>query len=166
MNWYAVYTKSRHEGRVNDRLQRKEFETFFPLIEQWSRRKDRRKKILVPLFPGYVFVRSLMDPEHHVEILKTDSVVRVLGNNGHPIPIPDPQIWAIESMMKAGVVVERHPYLTEGMRVRVVNGPLMGVEGILVETRPSKNRLVVSVDLLKQSASLEIERDDVEPIAP
>jgi transcriptional antiterminator NusG len=164
MNWYATYTRSKHEQKVNDRLEKKNIETFLPLIERWSRRKDRRKKIHLPLFPGYLFVRTEMDVHTHLEILKTDSVVRVLCYNGKPAPIPDEQIHAIQVLVKNGMAVSPYPYLKEGMRVRVVNGPLIGVEGILLKTKPNKHRLVLSVDLLQESVSVEIDELDVEPI--
>jgi len=143
---------------------KKKIETFLPLIEKWSRRKDRRKRIHLPLFPGYLFIRTSMDAYSHLEILKTDSVVRILGNDGKPIPIPDEQISTIQVLIKNGVAVTPCPYLKEGMRVRVVNGPLIGVEGILLKTQPQKHRLVLSVDLIKESVSVEIDELDVAPI--
>ncbi len=164
MHWYAIYTQSRHEQKVYERLIRKEIETFLPLIERWSRRKDRRKRISLPLFPSYLFARTPMDAHAHLEILKTDSVVRILGNDGKPIPIPDEQIFAIRVLMKSGMVVTPCAYLKEGMKVQVVNGPLIGVKGILLKTQPQKHRLVLSVDLLKESVSVEIDEVDVEPI--
>jgi len=164
MNWYATYTRSKHEQKVNDRLERKNIETFLPLIERWSRRRDRRKKIHLPFFPGYLFVRTEMGAHTHLEILKTDSVVRVLCYNGKPAPIPDEQIHAIQVLVKNGMAVSPYPYLKEGMRVRVVNGPLIGVEGILLKTKPNKHRLVLSVDLLQESVSVEIDELDVESI--
>lgn len=164
MYWYAIYTQSRHEQKVYKQLIKKEIETFLPLIEQWSRRKDRRKRIRLPLFAGYLFVRTLMDAYTHLEILKTDSVVRILGSNGKPIPIPNEQIFAIQALIKSGMAVTPCAYLREGMKVRVVNGPLIGVEGILLKTQPQKHRLVLSVDLLKESVSVEIDELDVEPI--
>ena len=164
MDWYAVYTQSRHEQKVNDRLLKKKIETFLPLIERWSRRKDGRKRIHIPLFPGYHFVKTSMDAYAHLEILKTDSVLRILGNDGKPIPIPNEQIFTIHALIKNGVAVTPCPYLKEGMRVRVVHGPLIGVEGILLKTQPQKHRLVLSVDLIKESVSVEIDELDVEPI--
>jgi transcription antitermination factor NusG len=143
---------------------KKEIETFLPLIERWSHRKDRRKRISLPLFPGYLFARTPMDAHAHLEILKTDSVVRILGNDGKPIPIPDEQIFAIRVLIKSGMAVTPCAYLKEGMKVQVVNGPLIGVEGILLKTQPQKHRLVLSVDLLKESVSVEIDEVDVEPI--
>ena len=164
MNWYAIYTRSRHEQKVYQRLKEKDFETFLPLIERWSRRRDRRKKIHLPLFPGYLFVQTDMNGEIYLNILKTDSVVRILCNEGKPAPIPDEQINAIQVLMKDGIAVTPFPYLKEGMRVRVVNGPLIGVEGMLVKTKPNKHRLVLSVDLLQESVSVEMDELDVEPI--
>lgn len=162
--WYAVYTLSRHEQKANERLLKKNIETFLPMIERWSRRRDRRKRISLPLFPSYLFVRTSMDAYSHLEILKTDSVVRVLGNDGKPISIPDEQIFAIQVLMKNGIVVTSCPYLKEGMKVRVVHGPLIGVEGMLLKIQPQKHRLVLTVDLLKESVSVEIDELDVEPI--
>jgi transcription antitermination factor NusG len=105
-----------------------------------------------------------MGAHTHLEILKTDSVVRVLCYNGKPAPIPDEQIHAIQVLVKNGMAVSPYPYLKEGMRVRVVNGPLIGVEGILLKTKPNKHRLVLSVDLLQESVSVEIDELDVESI--
>lgn len=164
MNWYAVYTRSRHEQKVYGRLLKKNIETFLPLMERWSRRRDRRKRITLPLFPGYLFVRVLMDACAEVDILKTDGVVRVLGNNGMPIPIPDEEIFAVRTLIGSGMSAAPCAYLKEGMTVRVVNGPLIGIDGILLKTQPQKNHLVISVHLLKESVSVEIEDSDVEPV--
>ena len=105
-----------------------------------------------------------MEPHVQIEILKTESVVRILGHNGTPAAIPDEQISAIQTLVRGGLVITPYPYLKEGQRVRVVNGPLSGIEGILVETKAQKNRLVISVDLLKESASVEIDAEDVESL--
>jgi transcriptional antiterminator NusG len=164
MHWYAVYTQPRHEYKVNDRLIKKKIETFLPLVERWSRRKDRRKRIQLPLFPGYLFVRSLMDPYSHLEILKTEGVVRILGSDGKPVPIPEVQIVGIQTLIRNGVTITPCAYLKEGMRVRVVNGPLRGIEGILLKAQFQKHRLVLSVDIIKESVSVEIDDFDVEPL--
>ncbi len=105
-----------------------------------------------------------MDARSHLDILKTDSVVRILGNDGKPIPIPDEQIFAIQALIKSGAAVTPCAYLKEGMKVRVVKGPLNGIEGVLLKTEPKKNRLILSVDLLKESVSVEIDNGDVEPV--
>ena len=104
-----------------------------------------------------------MDNYTRVEILKTESVVRILRNEGRPATIPDEQIDAIKAVMKSGISPTPHPYLKEGMRVRVVNGPLIGIEGILLKTKPNKHRLVISVDLLQESICVEMDDLSVEP---
>jgi transcriptional antiterminator NusG len=164
LNWYAIYTRSRHEQKVYDRLREKEIEVFLPLIQRWSRRKDRKKSIRVPLFPGYLFVRTQMDQFAYYEILKTKSVVRILCSAGVPAPIPDEQIHGIQILMKNNIAITPCQYLKAGERARVVNGPLTGIEGILIKIKPNKNRLVLSVDLIKESVSVELDEIDVEPI--
>ncbi len=105
-----------------------------------------------------------MDNHTRLEILKTESVVRILRNDGRPATIPDEQINSIKALMKSGISPTPHPYLKEGMKVRVVHGPLIGIEGILLQTKPNKHRLVLSVDLLQESVCVEIDALSVEPI--
>lgn len=163
--WYAIYTRSRHEQAVNDRLSERAIETFLPMMERWSRRRDRRKRIRVPLFPGYLFAKALLDNHTWVEILKTDGVVHLLSMNRIPQPVPEKQVLDLKALTGMDQVIDLHPYLKVGDRVRVVNGPLAGVEGFLVREKPSQNRLVVSIDLLMQSVSVELDIWDVEPIS-
>ncbi len=105
-----------------------------------------------------------MDADTRLEILKTESVVRILRNDGMPATIPDEQVDAIRAVMKSGISPTPHPYLKEGMRVRVVDGPLIGIEGILVKTKPNKHRLVLSVDILQESVCVEMDDLSVEPV--
>jgi len=105
-----------------------------------------------------------MDNHTRLEIVKTESVVRILHNDGRPAPIPDEQINAIKILMNSGISPTPYPYLKEGMRVRVIHGPLTGIEGILTQMRPNKHRLVLSVDILQESVCVEIDDLSVEPI--
>jgi len=105
-----------------------------------------------------------MDGHTYLQILKTESVVRILSNDGKPATIPDEQINAIQILMKNGIAATPYPYLKEGMKVRVANGPLIGIEGILIKTKPNKHRLILSVDLIQESVSVEMDELDVEPI--
>jgi len=104
-----------------------------------------------------------MDNHTRLDILKTESVVRILRNEGGPAAIPDEQINAIQVLMNSGISPTPHPYLKEGMRVRVVDGPLIGIEGILLKVKPNKHRLVLSVDILQESVCVEIDDLSVEP---
>jgi len=105
-----------------------------------------------------------MDAATRLEILKTESVVRILRNERISATIPDEQINSIKAVINSGISPTPHPYLKEGMRVRVVDGPLIGVEGILLQTKPKKHRLVLSVDLLQESVCVEMDDLSVEPI--
>lgn len=162
--WYAVHTASRHEQRVHDRLIEKSIHTFLPKMEVWSRRKDRRKRIQVPLFPGYLFIKAYLDSYLWLSILKTPGVAYILGNNGKFTPIPENQITPIRTILENDVLIGPYPYLKIGQRVRIVNGLLIGCEGILVREKPNRERLIISIDLLKRSVCAEIHEADVEPI--
>jgi transcriptional antiterminator NusG len=163
--WYAVYAQVRHEGRVYSRLLAKSFQCLFPQMERWSRRRDRRKKIQVPIFPGYLFVRSALDNQEHVRILQTPGVVSLVRNKDGPLPVPENQIESLKTLLGSQEVLTSYPYLRTGMYVRVVNGPLCGCEGILVRKRTGKSRLVVAIDIIQQAVCVELNEEDVEPIS-
>lgn len=163
--WYAIYAQVRHESKVYSRLQGKSFECLLPQIERWSRRRDRRKKIQVPIFPGYLFVRTALDNYEQVRILQTPGVVRIVRNQDGPLPVPDSQMNSLITLLGHDRVLTSHPYLVEGMRVRIVNGPLYGCEGILVHRKNEKTRLVVAIDIIQQAVSVELSEEDVEPVS-
>ncbi|MEK6778012.1 MAG: UpxY family transcription antiterminator [bacterium] len=162
-NWYAVHARSRHEKKVETELKGKGVEVFLPLYETLSRRRDRKKIIELPLFPGYLFVRIAPERDQVLEVLKVKGVVRIIGKTPTELfPIPAIQIEAVHRMVESDRLISGHPYIKEGSRVRVKAGPLQGVEGILIERR-GRHRLIISVDMLQQSVSTEISVDEVEP---
>jgi transcription antitermination factor NusG len=161
--WYAVHTRSRHEDTVERRLAAKSVETFLPKTWVWSRRLDRRKRIITPLFHGYMFVHVALD--HHVwaDIVRTNGVVQVLGSPAGCTPVPDSQIESIRRLLAGEALLSPHPYLQVGRLVRVVHGPLTGCEGILMKKGARGQRLVIVVDIIRQAVSVEIDAADVEP---
>ena len=163
--WYAIYAQVRHESKVYTRLLGKSFECLLPQMERWSRRRDRRKKIQVPIFPGYLFIRAALDNYEQVRILQTPGVVRIVRNQDGPLPVPDSQVNSLITLLGNDRVLTSHPYLVEGMRVRIVNGPLYGCEGILVQRKNEKTRLVVAIDIIQQAVSVELSEEDVEPVS-
>jgi transcription elongation factor/antiterminator RfaH len=163
MPWYAVYTKPRHERTVNGHLVEEGITVFLPEIERWSRRRDRKKKVSYPMFPGYVFINTDLNGEHRLRILKTKGVVRILGHQNVPTTIPEEQIQAIQKVLESKKTISSFPYLRTGQNVRVISGPLDGVEGIFVSGK-GKGILIISVDILQRAVSVEIEQADVEPI--
>ena len=163
MSWYAVYTKSKHERKVNTHLVQEGITTFLPEMERWSSRKDRRKKIWYPIFPGYLFINTELDVESRLKVIKTKGVVRILGHRGIPTVIPEHQIESIQKAIDSRKNISSFPYLKTGQSVRVMSGPLDGVEGIFVSEK-GKGKLIISVDILQRSVSVEIEEADVEPL--
>jgi transcription antitermination factor NusG len=158
--WFAVWTRSRHEQMVREQLQQKGIDVFLPTITKWSRWKDRKKKIDWPLFPGYCFAR--FDPLNRMPILKCTGVVNIVSVEGEPAPIPEHQIEGIRRLIESELAFDPVPMLQEGMMVGVVHGPLKGVSGRLVR-KNEKARLVLSVDLIGQGVSVEVDAADVKP---
>jgi transcription antitermination factor NusG len=164
LSWFALYVQVNHEKEVLKRLQQKSFDCYLPLMECWSRRQDRRKKVQLPLFPGYIFVHTVLDNYTNVNILKTPGSVCVLRSSEGPLPIPDVQIESLKTMLGSTLPLTPHSYLKEGDWVRVVRGSLEGCVGILLRQNPRKGRLVVSIDIIQRSVSVELNVEDVEPV--
>jgi transcription termination/antitermination protein NusG len=161
--WYVLRTRSRHEKTVRDQLVRRDVETFLPIAERWSRWKDRRKKVAFPLFPGYCFARfALVD---RLRVLNVVGVADLVGISGRPEPVPEAEIEAVQRLASTTLQYDPHPFLTEGMDVEVVRGPLTGVRGKLLR-KDRVTRLVLSVTLIRQAAVVEIHPADVVHVGP
>ncbi len=156
--WYVVRTRSRHEKIVRDQLVGREVETFLPVVERWSRWKDRRKKVAFPLFPGYCFARFPL--VERLRILSAVGVADLIGTGGRPEAVPDAEIEAIQLLARTTLQYDPHPFLAEGMEVEVVRGPLAGVRGKLLR-KDRVTRLVLAVTLIRQAAVVEIHPADV-----
>ena len=162
--WYAAWTRSHCERAVAQQLSAKGFETFVPEIATWSRRGGEAHLIQAPMFPGYLFVRTAIDKQRYVEMLKARGLVRLLGDGWDRLaPVAANEIEAIQRVIDANVPAMPHPHLSRGDRVTVVAGPLAGVEGIFVQDQPHKGRLVLSVALLGRSVAVEIDGAAVVP---
>jgi transcription antitermination factor NusG len=158
-SWFAVYTKSRHEKKVNWTLTEKNVETFLPLREVLVRWKDRIKRVHVPLFPGYLFVR--IDPKERLSVLGASGVVCILGNHGMPVPVPLHEIESTRKLLRSGLKFRDFPYEMEGKEVVIVSGPLEGARGKVLFARGGCN-LILSVNLIRRSVSVEVDMNDVE----
>jgi len=163
--WFALWTHSHCEQAVHDQLVAKGFQSFLPTIRTWSRRAGTQRLILVPMFPSYLFVHRAMDKRSYIEILKSKGLVRILGARWDRLTaVADTEIETLQRIQRAEPAVMPHPYLQEGQRVRINAGPLAGVEGILVRSRPNRGLLVISVDLLRQSVAVEVDCTLVTPL--
>ncbi len=162
--WYAANVRSRHEFKATEKLISRGIETFLPTVERLRKWKDRNKLIVFPLFPGYIFVRTTKESENLLSVLKVPGIVRMLCTiPGLPDEIPEDQITSLKKLVDNKEALDPYPYLTEGQMVRIIKGPLAGVEGILNE-KVDKHVLVLSVDVLRQGVALTINAADVEKI--
>ena len=158
--WYAAYTCANHEKKVRDQLQERCVESFLPLYQTVRRWKDRQKRLEMPLFPGYIFVRiALVD---RLTILQVPSIVRLVGFNGHPAELPQAEIDSLRKGLASGIRAEPNPFLTIGRHVRIKSGPLEGREGILIR-RKGRLRVVLSIDLILRSIMVDVHLAEIEP---
>jgi transcription antitermination factor NusG len=157
--WYAAYTCPRHEKSVAGQLTGRGVEFYLPLYETVSRWKDRRVRLSLPLFPGYVFVRIPLC--ERLRVLGVPSVVRLVGFTGRPAPLPEEEIESLRNGLST-LRAEPHPFLKAGRRVRIVQGPLQGLEGVLLR-RKGRYRLVISLDLIQRSICVDVDADSLQP---
>jgi transcription antitermination factor NusG len=161
--WYVLHTRSRFEAVVQEGLMKKSHEVFLPRVRVRSRRRDRVVLLDVPLFPGYVFVRSDLHPHHHLDILKTAGVVRMIGNKDGPIPVPPEAVDSLRIMVQSGAPIATGTRFRRGDLVMVVNGPFTGVTGHFVRYR-NADRVLVRIEALGQFAAVEVDAADVERV--
>ncbi len=160
VRWYAAYTAARHEKRVAEQFGNRNVEYFLPLYEAVHRWRDRRMRVRLPLFPGYIFVRIPL--EERLRVLEVPSVVNLVGFSGRPTPLPEGEIDALRRGLTHRPA-QPHPYLAVGRRVRIKSGPFEGMEGILKRIKDNL-RLVISLDLIMRSIVLDVDSADVEPL--
>ena len=156
--WFAIWTRSRHEQAVREQLARKHIEAFLPTVPRWSRWKDRKKKIDWPLFPGYCFAR--FNPAQQLPVLACTGVATIVAFDGELAQIPEHEISAIRQLVDSELAYDPCPLIQEGDKVEVTHGPLKGVVGRLVR-KGAHARLVISVDLIGQAVSVEVDAADV-----
>ncbi len=161
LRWYAVHTRSRHEKRVRQQLEGKSLEVFLPIYESVHRWNDRSAAVSLPLFPGYVFARIRL--ADRMQVVTVPGVVRLVGFQGRPTPIPDAELAAVRDCCARHIRMEPHPYLVVGRRVRIKDGPLAEMMGILVR-RKGRFRLVLSINSIERSLAVEVDANDVEPV--
>lgn len=159
--WYALHVKPRFEKVVETQLQYKGYETFLPVYTSTRKWSDRTKSISLPLFPSYVFCR--FDINSRLPILITPGVSLIVGAGKTPIAIDDVEMQSLCQLVKSGLRPEPSPYIKEGETVRIENGPLEGLTGIVVRAS-GRDRLILSVTLLKRSVAVEVDSRSIKPL--
>jgi transcription antitermination factor NusG len=164
VQWHVVWTRSHCEQLVHDQLAAKGFHLLLPRTNLWSRRRGVRRLTPIPMFPGYLFLRHAIDKESYAEVRKARGLVEILGGRWDRLAaVPDAEVAAIEKVDRARLPALPHPYLTQGQRVRIVDGALVDVEGLLLRIKANKGVLVLSVSLLQRSVAIEVDCTRVVP---
>jgi transcription antitermination factor NusG len=161
VEWYALRVKTRHEHRVCNILTQKDVETFLPTYAITRRWSDRVKRVSMPLFPGYVFAH--LNISRRLPVLTAPSVIGFVGFGGPPVAVEATIIADLKRVVVSQMNPEPCEYMKVGQRVRICSGSLAGIEGILAQTRQA-SKLIISVDLLHRSVSVEVPREMVELI--
>jgi transcription antitermination factor NusG len=162
-SWYAVSTKSRQEKVVASMLDYLEVANLLPLVKEEHRWSDRKQMVAMPLFQGYVFVRITPSGEFQLRVLKVPGVVDFVRSRSGPLPIPDREIEDVRAVLSHGVGCSPYPFLKAGDRVRVMRGPLAGIEGTLIRSG-SQSKLVISIEMIQRSVAASVAEFDVEPV--
>jgi transcriptional antiterminator NusG len=161
--WYVVHTCNHHEMRVERRLQERGLEVFLPRLTVVRRWRDRKKTLQIPLFPGYLFVHDALETNTtYYNILMSPGVVRLLGTNGKLQAVPPETMESIRLAVASDRPYYPYRYLLKGKWVRVVEGPLTGVVGIIREHKEQKRKVVVEVELFHRAMAVELEDEAVE----
>src|SRR5580658_1480227 len=162
--WNALRIRYQHEKMVADSLVWKGFQIFLPTyraVHQW---KDRKRQLSLPLFPGYLFVENAAGRK--LQVVNTPGVCSIISVAGVPAVVAGEEIVSIRRAVESTYSVEPHPFLIDGDIVRVRSGSLAGIEGILVRKKKDACRLVISIQILGQSAAVEIDASNVERVRP
>lgn len=162
-NWYAVQTRSRHEKFVSAQLQRGGISHYLPMVTEVHRWSDRKKKVEMPLFSGYVFVQIPSTNEDRVRVLRTDGVVRLVGHGPEGTPIREEEIESVKTLVDQGVPWITHPFLQAGQRIRIRGGALDGLEGIF-QSQSGQDMLIVSINAIQRSLSVSLRGYEIEVI--
>ena len=158
--WFALRVRPQHERSAFLALRNKGFDGYLPLYRSRRRWSDRYKELQLPLFPGYLFCR--FSPLDRLSVETTPSILSILTSDHRPEPVPDSEIYSIQTMLASGLPVSPYSYLKAGDFVYIHRGPLQGLEGILVQVK-NLWRVVVSVTLLQRSVAVEVDRETISP---
>jgi transcription antitermination factor NusG len=163
LRWYAVSTRSRQEKVAAGVLEAAGVDHFLPLHTEKRKWSDRMQTVSLPLFPGYLFVHIDIAGPSKLVVQKTPGIVRLVGDQTGPLAIPEAEIENIQSLVAGELEVTPYPFLSEGDRVRVIRGPLLGMEGTLVRLG-TKTQIVISIQIIHRSLAVTISARDIEPV--
>jgi transcription antitermination factor NusG len=159
--WYALRTRHQHEKVAAMSLSNKGFEIFLPLYEAVRQKKDRIKRLSLPLFPCYIFMHGSL--RRSLDVVTTPGIQGFVLMGSRAAAIPEAEIEAVRRVVNGSFQAEQCSFLQYGDRVRVKSGPLSGIEGILIR-RKNHLRLVLSVGVLGKSVSVEVDSTSIDRV--
>lgn len=162
-SWFALLTRARNERVVAQRLSERGFESYLPVLTETHIWKDRKKRVEVPLFSCYVFVKLPPENEIRYRACNLDGVFGFVGPRGGATPIPNEQIDAVRTLLNERLKFSNHPFLKIGQRVRIRGGALDGVEGVL-QARNGERTLIISIDAIERSLAVRVEGYQVQSV--
>jgi transcription antitermination factor NusG len=157
-HWYAAYVVARHEKAVAGQLVRRSVESFLPLYHTVHYWKKRRAEVELPVFPSYLFVH--IPAAERLRVLEVPGVVHIVSSRGVPVAVSKEEVESLRTALQLRRS-EPYPYLAAGRRVRIQTGPLQGLEGVVLRQN-SQTRIIVSVDFIQRSASIEVRPEDLQ----
>ncbi len=164
--WYAVQTKPRQERQVSRWLLRRcQLQVFLPKLAVQKRRRRRRITAIEILFPSYLFVRTVLDPAAWYAVKWTPGVKGVVGMGDVPVPIPEEAIQFLMQRCVDGDVIPWQPALPVGAQVRVREGPMAGLVGILERPAAQRERVRVLLNLMGRQTPVELDSIDLEQVS-
>ena len=152
-NWIAVYTKSRHEQIVVNELNKKNIESYCPMFKERRQWSDRKKWVHFPLFRSYVFAN--IEINENIYVLQTIGVNKIVKFQEKISIIPDQVIDNIKNIIEGGYNIEQTDYFIKGDEVRVVSGPLKGLDGVVLDLRGA-NKIIIKIEAIQQAFSVKI----------
>ncbi len=159
LNWFALYTKPRSEFKAKAQLDEVEIINYLPTVIRVRKWSDRKKKIEEPLFKSYIFIKAT--EKQRVTAIQKDAIVRIICFSGKPSMIPEWQILNLQKLLEETKEVDVIQGLVTGQKVKIIEGPFEGVEGVINFVSKNKLQLAVNVDLLFRSVVVNLPAESV-----
>jgi transcription antitermination factor NusG len=153
--WYAIHTRHQHEAAVQRQLEFDHIHSYLPMVDEVRQWSDRKKRIQVPLFSCFVFIRGIYSPQMHHAVIRKPGVVGFVGVGKRGLPIPDTEIDSIRRLLASSIPFSPYPFVNTGERVRIRGGALDNIEGIVVSNTGRK--FIVSVETIQRSVAVQLE---------
>lgn len=165
LHWWAIHTRAHFERMVQQQLIARSLQTLLPTYRTYSRRKDRKKVITLPLFAGYLFVHTdLTSLDTRVAVLRARGVTQIVGGPDGPLPVPDQEIENVTRLCSSDRLLEPWGRIEVGKRVRVVSGGLAGVTGVVLDVLGKGRKIICNIELLGRAVAAELHQEDLETI--